>query len=183
MVNKFILISGCSGGGKSSVVSELGSKGYKTVEEPGRRIVQEELAKGGRALPWVDAAAFAYRAIDMARADLTLVSESSGFTFFDRGLVDAAIALESCSGLKAKETLGKFRQYNQQVFLVPPWPEIYVCDAERRHGYDDAVEEFERIRAALPALGYDVNLLPKVGIGARADFIISTLRTSQVLQE
>ncbi|WP_342448062.1 AAA family ATPase [Parasedimentitalea huanghaiensis] len=107
MVNKFILTSGCSGGGKSSVLSELGSKGYKTVEEPGRRIVKEELAKGGRMLPWFEAVAFAHRAIDMARADLALMSEPSGFTFFDRGLVDAAIALESCSGLTAKRNAGK----------------------------------------------------------------------------
>ncbi|WP_425339642.1 AAA family ATPase [Parasedimentitalea huanghaiensis] len=79
--------------------------------------------------------------------------------------------------------MGNVRQYNRQVFLVLPWPEIYVFDAERQHGYDDAVEEFERISAALPTLGYDVYLLPKVSIGARGNFIISTLRKSQVFPD
>jgi hypothetical protein len=39
----FVLISGCSGGGKSMLLIELGRRGYATVEEPGRRIVKEEI--------------------------------------------------------------------------------------------------------------------------------------------
>jgi len=53
-VGRFVVISGCSGGGKSTLLAELGSHGYATVEEPGRRIVKEELKAGGPALPWVD---------------------------------------------------------------------------------------------------------------------------------
>jgi AAA domain len=41
-VNRFVVISGCSGGGKSTLLIELGRRGYATVEEPGRRIVKEE---------------------------------------------------------------------------------------------------------------------------------------------
>ena len=37
------MISGCSGGGKSTLQEELGQRGYATVEEPGRRIVKEQL--------------------------------------------------------------------------------------------------------------------------------------------
>ena len=36
--DRFVVISGCSGGGKSTLLSELGRRGYGTVEEPGRRI-------------------------------------------------------------------------------------------------------------------------------------------------
>jgi predicted ATPase len=42
-VNRFVVISGCSGGGKSTLLIELGRRGYATVEEPGRRIVKEEM--------------------------------------------------------------------------------------------------------------------------------------------
>jgi hypothetical protein len=37
----FVVISGCSGGGKSTLLDELGRRRYAVVAEPGRRIVQE----------------------------------------------------------------------------------------------------------------------------------------------
>jgi predicted ATPase len=38
-LDRFVVISGCSGGGKSTLLAELARRGYRTVEEPGRRIV------------------------------------------------------------------------------------------------------------------------------------------------
>jgi predicted ATPase len=46
----FVVISGCSSRGKSTLVTELGRRGYVTVE-PGRRIVNEEMLGNGPALP------------------------------------------------------------------------------------------------------------------------------------
>jgi predicted ATPase len=46
-VNRFVVISGCSGGGKSTLLIELGQRGYATVEEPGRRIVKDETLGAG----------------------------------------------------------------------------------------------------------------------------------------
>src|SRR6516165_9149624 len=51
--DRFVVISGCSSGGKSTLLAELGRRGHATVEEPGRRIVRQELAGDGSALPWV----------------------------------------------------------------------------------------------------------------------------------
>ena len=64
-----VVISGCSGGGKSTLLEALRERGYAVVEEPGRRIVREELASNGSALPWIDAAAFARRTVAMSIAD------------------------------------------------------------------------------------------------------------------
>jgi predicted ATPase len=44
-VDRFVVISGCSGGGKSTLLAELARRGHAVVEEPGRRIVQRN---GGR---------------------------------------------------------------------------------------------------------------------------------------
>ena len=150
----FVVISGCSGGGKSTLLTELGRRGYMTVEEPGRRIVKEELlgnglalrvihtihqamthhrsyqirytgegrcprqkwipafagkARRGRrtasterscalALPWVNEAAFARRAITLALPDRAKAIGHGGWVFFDRGLIDAAAALQHLTG-------------------------------------------------------------------------------------
>jgi predicted ATPase len=47
-----VIISGCSGGGKSTLLSELANRGYRIVLEPGRQIVKEQTVIGGDAFPW-----------------------------------------------------------------------------------------------------------------------------------
>jgi predicted ATPase len=177
-IQKFVIISGCSGGGKSTLLTELGGRGFATVEEPGRRIVREELAGDGSALrsalPWVNAVAFARRAIAMSLADMAAAAPHHGWIFFDRGLIDAAVALEHLCGEPARTTVG-VHCFHPRVFLAPPWPDIYVSDDERRHAFDAAIAEYERLREAYPALGYEVVTLPRVAVSARADFILSSL--------
>lgn len=174
-MERFVVISGCSGGGKSSLLAELARRGYGVVEEPGRRIVAEELARGGSALPWVDLEAFARRAVRMALADIDRASGKNGLVFFDRGLVDAAVALQHATGEPALATLGARPRYDSRVFMTPPWREIYVADAERRHGFDDAVAEYERLVEAYPVIGYRLAFLPRASVAERADFVLRSL--------
>jgi len=174
-MSRSVLISGCSGGGKSTLLTKLAARGYAVVEEPGRRIVSQELKGDGAALPWVDMAAFARRAIEMAMADHRAASEHLGWTFFDRGLIDAAAALQHLTGEPVLATLSVAYRYHQTVFLTPPWPEIYITDPERRHGFDEAVAEYDRLASVYPALGYDVVILPKIAVASRADFILDRL--------
>ena len=48
----YVIISGCSGGGKSTLLSEkLVRRGYFVVLEPGRQIVKEQHAIDGEGLP------------------------------------------------------------------------------------------------------------------------------------
>lgn len=175
-MNRFVVISGCSGGGKSTLLAELGARGFSTVEEPGRRIVKRELEGEGRALPWVDLAAFARLAIETAIADREAAAENAGWTFFDRGLIDAAVALEHATGEPEALRVNAAHAYYPTVFMTPPWPQIYEGDPERRHSLGDAVAEYERLCAAYPALDYEVVVLPRVSVGERADFILNMLR-------
>ena len=110
-MNRFVVISGCSGGGKSTLLAEFARRGYSIVEEPGRRIVREEIDRGGSALPWVDQAAFLQRALAMSVADQISASTREGWIFFDRGLVDAAAGLEHLTGESALALLGQTRRY------------------------------------------------------------------------
>ncbi|WP_255702329.1 AAA family ATPase [Roseomonas cutis] len=169
------MISGCSGGGKSTLMTELSVRGHTVVEEPGRRIIGEELASGGSALPWVDLATFLRRAIEMALDDRRTAPDQEGWVFFDRGLVDAASALEALTGDPALRSLCLTHRYHRRMFMAPPWPEIYVTDADRQHGFDAAVAEYDRLMRAFPALGYEVIPLPKTTTAQRADFVLASL--------
>jgi len=54
------------------------------VEEPGRRIVEEELKGSGSALPRVNEAAFAHRPIEMAIADRVSARVMEGWAVLSR---------------------------------------------------------------------------------------------------
>ena len=172
---RFVVISGCSGGGRSTLLSELARRGHAVVEEPGRRIVKQELESGGSALPWIDATAFARRSMDMAVADRATARSLDGWVFFDRGLVDAAANLQRLTGEPALETLRRSHRYNRRVFLAPPWPEIFVNDPERRRDFEAAMGEYSRLTEVYPSLGYEVVNLPKVEVPDRADFVLRAL--------
>lgn len=172
---RHVVLSGCSGGGKSTLLAELGRRGFSTVPEPGRRIVEAELSGDGAALPWVDLAAFARRALALAADDRRRMAGEPGWVFFDRGLVDAAVALAHATGCLARDVLAPHGRYHHRVFLAPPWPEIYATDPHRRHGLAEAIAEHERLLAAYRDLGYDTLVLPKTGVAARADFVLAHL--------
>ncbi|BCH55184.1 AAA family ATPase [Agrobacterium vitis] len=176
-MNRFVILSGCSGGGKSTLLSALAAKGYATMEEPGRRIVAEEQAGGGKALPWINLAAFAERANAMALEDRERAASLPGWVFFDRSLIDAATALKAATGDETQlNALKHHHRYHARVFLTPPWPEIYQQDAERQHDLTAAEEEYQRLRETYPVLGYEVMVLPKVSVVERVEFILAMLQ-------
>lgn len=174
-MHRFVILSGCSGGGKSTLLAELARLGHATIKEPGRRIVAEEQASGGSALPWLDMPAFARRAIDMALADRERASQTTGWVFFDRSLIDAAAALAHASGDETVLDLCQRHRYHDTVFLTPPWPDLYAPDAERRHGLEAAIAEYDRLTALFPRLGYEIVLLPKVSVAERAAMLLARL--------
>ena len=176
MENNRILISGCSGGGKSTLLDELQDRGHRVVSEPGRRVVTQVLAEGGSALPWQDMRGFAEAALALAKADLAAAATTSDRVFFDRGIIDAAAALARETGADITRWLPDTPPYAETVFLTPPWPEIYRSDAERRHSFDDAVAEYDRLKAVFATLGYAVVDLPKTPVSKRADFLLDHLR-------
>ena len=129
----------------------------------------------GRALPWEDALAFVRRIIALSLADFAAANAHGGWVFFDRGLIDALAALQYLTGEPALATISQECRFHHQVFLAPPWPEIYVTDPERRHGFGAAVAEYQRLLEVYPSLGYELTILPKIGVSARADFVLNRL--------
>ena len=174
-LRRHVILSGCSGGGKSTLLAELGARGFQTVADPGRRIVAEELAGDGRALPWVNLEAFARRALDLAQKDREAAPGAKDWVFFDRGLIDAAAALEYATDTPIEHYLSGQPRFHSQVFLTPPWPEIYRTDSERTLSLEEGIAEYERLLAVYDRLGYEPVILPKTRVQGRADFILDHL--------
>lgn len=165
-----IVISGCSGGGKSTLLTALAARGYQIFEEPGRRVVREGIS------PADDVLGFATRAATLAVEDFDAAS-TSGVSFFDRSVVDAVAALQRSSipTPAPLQSLATRCRYDSPVFLTPPWPDIYETDAERQHSLDDAIVEYDDLCRAYPAAGYETIILPKASVADRTEFVLRTL--------
>ena len=141
------------------------------VLEPGRRIVRHELAQSGEALPWVDMEAFARRAVNLAWDDLRKIRSLKGRVFFDRGLIDAAVALKRAAGTELAETLQGMPQFFPSVFIAPPWKEHFIQDEQRRSQWSEALEEYDALRSTYLDLGFELVQLPKAPVADRVSFI------------
>lgn len=169
----YVIISGCSGGGKSTLLSELASRGYQIILEPGRQIVKEQTIIEGDALPWMNLQKFLDLALSRYLYQYNSQKESKQFVFFDRGIIDA-LQLSKPQPEYFKLAASKFR-YNRLVFLVPPWEEIFSADAERKHDFNEAKKEFEELLIKYKNFGYETVLVPKVSVKERVDFILEKL--------
>ncbi|MEM9754476.1 MAG: AAA family ATPase [Pseudomonadota bacterium] len=174
-----VLITGCSSGGKSTLVAELARRGQEIVREPGRRVVRAERRMGGTGLPWIDAERFGRLCLRIATADWEGVR--AGTAFFDRGVFDAAVNLGRM-GFEAEATryLNQF-PYDTTVILAPPWEALFAEDAERQNNFEDAVEEYVALAGALSQLGYTAHVLPEASVSDRADAVEAWVAAQPVL--
>lgn len=168
-----VVLSGCSGGGKSTLLDEMHRRGYAVRPEPGRQIVREQAFIGGDALPWGDSARFLELCISRAAYFYNTVSADEGCVLFDRSIVDAAAGFARL-GVDmpdyARNAVARYR-YAPTVFLVPPWEELFRGDAERQKGFGTAVEEYEALERAYPAHGYAIEIVERASVAERADFL------------
>jgi len=175
--DRFVVITGCSGGGKSTLLAELARRGFAVFPEAGRQIVKEQDWTGGDALPWTQPVRFAELAVSRAVHHLIVAAGSGERAFFDRGPIDQLSALERL-GLPVPVSVAAAAlrcRYNEIVFVAPPWPEIFATDAERRHGLEEALAEYGPLVETYRRLGYRTVELPKVSVAERADFVLATL--------
>jgi predicted ATPase len=177
---KFVVLSGCSGAGKSSLLAELGRRGFPIYEEPGRQVVKEQLYIGGDALPWGNWSLFVELTISRSIYHIVTAARRDRLSFFDRGIVDQVSGLER-RGLPIPEHLAaavdRFR-YHETVFMMPPWPEIFSNDDERRHSFEDALASYPTLLRTYDRFGYRIIPVPKLDVSARADFVVNHLKES-----
>ncbi len=124
---RLIAITGASGGGKSTILSELAARGQAVQPEIGRMIVREEMPDG--ALPWTQPMAFRDLFFDrsVATYDRWAAERPTGPVFFDRTFIEA-IAWSRSTGTPVPDEMepaARTRRFAQPVFICPPWPEIY----------------------------------------------------------
>ncbi len=170
---RFYVFTGGPGSGKTAVIEALHQAGYTRTVEAGRGIIQDQVAVGGRALPWQDPASFAELMLSWEMRSYHMAEHSIGLVFFDRGVVDVVgyLRLVGQPVPRHMEKAAESFPYNRTVFIAPPWPEIFAQDRERKQDFDEAVRTYEAMVAAYTERGYELTELPRVSVEQRVRFV------------
>jgi predicted ATPase len=173
--HNFYIITGGPGGGKTSVLENLASKGYNYIPETARQIIKERLSKG--LAPRPDPRTFAQQIFDQDWKNFISNSGRSSLLFFDRSFMDSACMLfdsdsQSYDNIRNTHLTNR---YNNKVFIAPPWEEIYRIDSERDQSFEQSIDVYERLDKWYRQHDYDIVVLPKDTIETRIKFILNQL--------
>jgi predicted ATPase len=174
---RFFVVTGGPGSGKTTLIEALNRSGYACSVEAGRGIIQDQVEIGGRALPWIDPAAFAELMLAWEMRSYRMAQAASGVVFFDRGVPDVAGYLR-LSGLSLPEPVKRAAEvfrYNRRVFIAPPWAEIFQSDRERKQDFDEAMRTYEAMVATYTEYDYELIELPRGSVHERVDFLLKKI--------
>lgn len=172
--DNFYVLTGCSGGGKSTILEALRARGFLCIDEVGRTIVKEQLRIGGDGTPWQDPRRFCELALSRAMYVYDQVGERRRPVFFDRSVVEG-VAAALFFGLPAANhyrNAARIYRYAAKVFVMPPWKEIFTNDVERRHSFEEALEDYSRNLEGYRDCGYELVEVPKASVEERIEFIL-----------
>lgn len=171
-----LVITGPPGSGKTPLVRGLVAMGYTGVAEAAREIIAEERAVEGDGVYDKNPQLFLNLMLARVVADFRRMSEATGPVFFDRGIPDL-IGYAELFGLdpSVAAAAAAVHRYNDFVFALPSWPEIYATDSERRMTYEAAEVFGKRVREIYVEQGYSVIDVPRDSVKARAQFILNRL--------
>lgn len=176
-LNNRVVFTGGPGAGKTSVIELLCQLGYQSAPEVGRKVIQAQMKSQGTALPWLDKAAFRDEMVLEEINNYECYNDAE-ITLYDRSIIDS-YGYSTLEKIPISELLlSKCRELNycRQVFIFPPWKEIYANDTERKQDFIEAVATYHAMMNAYTRFGYDLIEVPKVSVLERAEFIIGKLK-------
>ena len=176
MQEKFFILTGAFGSGKSMLLQHLRTLGVAGIEEPARQILAEQRSIGGSGLPAQDARLFVDLMLSRMIGDYNRMSSPTTPVIFDRGIPDA-LAYASHFGFDyapGQKAIQQYR-YNPRVFFAPAWEQIYTTDEERTVPFEIASQFGAALRTIYEQSCYTLIELPCVSVKERADFILRSL--------
>jgi predicted ATPase len=174
---RFFIVTGGPGSGKSSLIDALQHRGYARSTEAGRAIIQDYMAIDGPALPWRDPNIFAELMLCWEMRSYHIAPENVGPVFFDRGVPDV-LAYLRLLGLPAPDHMRRAAEifrYNRKLFIAPPWKEIFRQDRERMQDFEEAIRTYNSLVETYTACGYQLIEIPRLSVEERVRFVLQSL--------
>ena len=176
-VRSRFVITGAPGSGKTPILRELVLLGFLGVNEPAREILAEQRAIGGSGVADKDPQLFCDLMLERAITGYQRLGGVGEPAFFDRGIPDMVgyaevFALDTSAAWAAS----RHYRYDDVVFVLPAWLDIYVTDGERRMTFESARSFGDRVREVYLDLGYTIIEVPRDSVETRTRFIAEHVR-------
>lgn len=174
--NKLNLIIGGPGSGKSTLLHHIEKNGFTCFHEISREIIIQAQQEGIDQLFLEKPLLFSELLLQGRINQYISGKNSNEIVFIDRGIPDIVAYLDFIKQKYPKNFLEACENHNyDQVFLLPPWKEIYISDNERYESFDQALEIHEHLILTYKNLGYQPIEVPKDTVENRYNFIINNI--------
>ena len=171
-----IVLTGAPGTGKSTVVQALEALGYSVMKEVSREYWEETGYGEGGHDPWRNLIAFS-KAIWTLRAEQHRAANwLSGSVFYDRSLLDILAYMDAGEKEIPAEMNPDLFPYHPEVFIFPPWEEIYQMDEGRWEPFSTCHAIHQSLVETYEVAGYRLVEVPPGSIQERVDFMLNYLR-------
>ena len=128
-------------------------------------MLAEQRAAGGDGVPERSPQRFCDLMLERMKRDY----DEHPSAFYDRGIPDL-VGYAHLFGLEPPRVEG--HRYDDRVFVLPAWREIYATDDERKMTFEMAEAFGEDVRRLYESLGYEIVDVPRDTPAARAHYII-----------
>ncbi len=81
------------------------------------------------------------------------------------------------SAAEVEAVIAGFR-FHRTVFVLPPWPEIYIQDNERDHSLEHCFAVHETLVSWYSRCGYHLHEVPRLHAAERAAYVLQFLAAS-----
>jgi predicted ATPase len=170
------IITGGPGFGKTMLVEALQKSGYLCSGEYAREMILSQQESGGEVLPWKNPRLF-QKEILSRRISFFESVKLGTIAFADRAIPDQ-LAFARYKGFgspdRLREAASRYR-YASEVFVTPPWPEIFTNDEVRTESLEEAKKIHNIIIDTYDELNYQIIELPLVPIPERVVFLLNYL--------
>lgn len=172
-----IVITGGPGTGKSSIINELERQNHFCYEEVSRQVTLEARKKGVDQLFLTEPLLFSELLLKARTEQFESASQRTKTPlFYDRGLPDVLAYMDFANSKYPEyfKQVCREKQYDQ-VYILPPWKDIYVSDSERYENFEQAIEINKQLVETYQRFGYNLIEVPLGTIKMRTDFILNGL--------
>ena len=177
MKKRKIVITGGPGTGKSSIIHKLEDNGENCLHEISRQVTLEAQKEGIAQLFLEKPLLFSEKLLEGRLAQFHEASDfDSDHIFIDRGLPDV-VAYMDYFDTDYPEVFNKTCELHRydQIFILPPWKEIYISDNERYESYEEALKISSYLYSTYKRYGYEPIEVPKLSVEERTNFILNKI--------